>query len=104
MSKQDTIIQKIIYSNFFLYLCLYLLPIPLLQNLIFDYPYRFHDILGRGFFVKGFLGIFALMYFWGMFYTMTLDESESLNKHFWTHLYVWVFAIGFYASSKFLGL
>ena len=54
--------KKIFTSSWFVFICIILFWIFLLQNYIFDYPYRLRDIVGNwvSFFV-------ILIYLWGIF-------------------------------------
>ena len=87
-------IEKILVSKFFLYLCLYLFPLSLIQNWIYDYPNRLQDIYGNGF-----IFIVAIMYLWGMIISLLSEDKESINLHSYLHLFVWGF--GFAASIIF---
>lgn len=95
--EQDTIIKKIFFSNFSIYVCLYLFPIVLIQNWISDYPNRLKDIFGFGFSL-----MVVFMYFWGMFLSGS-HEKKSFNDHFWIHLSFWVCGFGVYFIYKIVG-
>ena len=86
MKKTTT--EKILTSNFFIYLCFYLFPILLVQNWIFDYPNRFRDHFGMGFIV-----IAILMYFLGFLMASDKKDEETIKTHFWLHIGVWGFGI-----------
>ena len=97
MYEQDTIIQKIFFSNLSIYLCLYVFPIVLFQNWIFDYPNRFRDIFGFGVVV-----IVTFIYFWGMILSLG-HERKSFNDQFWIHISFWVCGFGVYIFFKIIG-
>ena len=73
--------KKIFTSSWFVFICIILFWIFLLQNYIFDYPYRLRDI------VRNWVSFFViLIYLWGIFVGVTRYSSTGTGIFVYVNL------------------